>query len=118
MSDAINFQTRICPTCFDDHSAENPCNLDDLFIDALKGLRDHITTIQADLSQVKKANELLSERLTEAAHNYWKKCEQLREAEKVIESTSSMLLTWFGEQKVFKDFSERAREYQRKYKRE
>ena len=74
--------------------------------------------LQADLSQVKKANELLSERLTEAAHNYWKKCEQLREAEKVIESTSSMLLTWFGEQKVFKDFSERAREYQRKYKRE
>jgi len=68
MSDNINFQTRICPTCFDDHSAEKPCNLDDLFIEALKGLRDHMEKLQKQnailLESIKKALNILDDSTT------------------------------------------------------
>lgn len=30
MGPEINFQTRICPTCHDDHSSERACDINDL----------------------------------------------------------------------------------------
>lgn len=53
MSDDINFQARICPYCFDDHTSEF-CKTSDVK-EEVTSLREKLTRLEADLQTAVEA---------------------------------------------------------------